>query len=426
MRRLHGTAIVASLTLWISLAQGESSPNPSLPADISIRMTSEGPIFATAEGLSLYFRGPGGNNRPSATECTVALPKSVTVQAGSFTHVLPQPDHYRSCAQQWPALTARPDAVPFGKWSIVQREDGQRQWAYEGRGLYRSLFDRVPGDLTVGARRSRGMGAYPVVEPAVAPIGLPGGITTKKLRAGIALASSTGQTLYTLDRDKRAGTSTCTGDCLSQWNIVRAPSAGGSAGDWSAIVRDDGLVQWAFRGKPIYTQNAENDAAPTGARPVMMFAIPPAPDGIATRELPYATVYTTADGMTLYSYFCSESDDDELICDRPGAPPVYIMALCGGTGGDCSKNFKPLEAAPTAQPAPPLWSIVRIDPRNPVRVLKSENEGVRVWAYYGRPLYTYVDDKMPGDFYGHGYSQEAGGGWYTQQAYGSPVRGYEP
>ncbi len=123
--------------------------------------------------------------------------------------------------------------------------------------------------------------------------------------------------------------------------------------------------------------------------------------------------------MSLYSFFCNESDVEELRCDRPGAPPIYILPLCGGREGDCSTKFKLFEAAPDAKPIAPLWSITRIDPRNPVRVLKNDTEGVRVWAYQGRPLYTYPGDKAPGDYYGHGYGHEAGGGWFTQTVYGS-------
>jgi len=50
------------------------------------------------------------------------------------------------CAQSWPPALAAADAQPVGGWSIIIRDDGQRQWAYKSRPLYTYVRDLRPGD----------------------------------------------------------------------------------------------------------------------------------------------------------------------------------------------------------------------------------------------------------------------------------------
>ncbi|MCT9812269.1 hypothetical protein N0K08_16615 [Acidovorax sp. Be4] len=52
------------------------------------------------------------------------------------------------CATNWPPLMAPASAVPIGGWSVVIRDDGSRQWAYQGRPLYYWIKDTKPGDKT--------------------------------------------------------------------------------------------------------------------------------------------------------------------------------------------------------------------------------------------------------------------------------------
>lgn len=51
------------------------------------------------------------------------------------------------CAEFWPPALADDNETPTGEWSLIDREDGTRQWAYKGMPLYRFAKDEKPGDI---------------------------------------------------------------------------------------------------------------------------------------------------------------------------------------------------------------------------------------------------------------------------------------
>ena len=53
-----------------------------------------------------------------------------------------------NCATNWPPLMASADAQAMGKWSVVTRDDGSKQWAYDGKPLYTWVKDTKAGDVT--------------------------------------------------------------------------------------------------------------------------------------------------------------------------------------------------------------------------------------------------------------------------------------
>ncbi|MDB5367311.1 MAG: hypothetical protein JWM77_3238 [Rhodospirillales bacterium] len=53
-----------------------------------------------------------------------------------------------TCATNWPPFTAAADAKPQGKYTVVSRDDGTKQWAYAGKPLYRWKNDAKAGDVT--------------------------------------------------------------------------------------------------------------------------------------------------------------------------------------------------------------------------------------------------------------------------------------
>lgn len=93
----------------------------STPAGVKVAKTADSSLFTDAKGMTLY------------TYDTDTAGKSACNGA---------------CATSWPPLMATADATPVGKFSIVTRDDGSKQWAYDGKALYLWKSDAKPGDAT--------------------------------------------------------------------------------------------------------------------------------------------------------------------------------------------------------------------------------------------------------------------------------------
>jgi predicted lipoprotein with Yx(FWY)xxD motif len=61
-----------------------------------------------------------------------------------------------------------------------------------------------------------------------------------------------GMTVYMFDKDS-GGKSMCNDDCAKNWPPMMAPAGSKAEGKWTTIKRDDGKMQWAYDGKPLYT-----------------------------------------------------------------------------------------------------------------------------------------------------------------------------
>jgi predicted lipoprotein with Yx(FWY)xxD motif len=78
----------------------------------------------------------------------------------------------------------------------------------------------------------------------------PAAMTPPTASSGM-LVSAKGMTLYTFDKDA-PGKSMCNGPCATNWPPMFVADGGKASGDWTIVVRDDGLKQWAYKGKPVY------------------------------------------------------------------------------------------------------------------------------------------------------------------------------
>jgi predicted lipoprotein with Yx(FWY)xxD motif len=87
-----------------------------------------------------------------------AAPKGVQVLADGFADATGRPlytfdfdtmvgmSHCEGdCARMWPPLIAPKAARPLGDWTLVTREDGQKQWAYKTKPLYTYEKDQPGG-----------------------------------------------------------------------------------------------------------------------------------------------------------------------------------------------------------------------------------------------------------------------------------------
>ncbi len=77
------------------------------------------------------------------------------------------------CSAVWPIIKAADDAKPMGDWTIVQRADGRKQWAFKNSPVY-TYFEDSSDPLGVG----KDQGWY-----------LDGGVVAYLTKAGIQLPS---------------------------------------------------------------------------------------------------------------------------------------------------------------------------------------------------------------------------------------------
>ena len=73
-----------------------------------------------------------------------------------------------------------------------------------------------------------------------------------KTQMGV-LTDPAGMTLYVFDKDvPGSGKSACNGECAQKWPPLTAAATDKPSGDYTMITRDDGSMQWTYKGKPLY------------------------------------------------------------------------------------------------------------------------------------------------------------------------------
>jgi len=98
---------------------------------------------------------------------------------------------------------------------------------------------------------------------------------------------------------------------------------------------------------------------------------------LKTADTPKGKTFVDAKGMTLYTF-----DKD-----------AGGKSMCNGP---CAENWPALAAADDAKPTADMTVVVRDD-------------GKKMWAYKGKPLYTFKKDMAPGDTNGDGFLN---GAWH--------------
>ncbi len=86
-----------------------------------------------------------------------------------------------------------------------------------------------------------------------------GAITEVKTAKGEVLANDKGMTLYTFDKDKK-GVSACYDSCAKKWPPLVAAKGAQASAEFTLVKRQDGTMQWAHEGMPLYVW--QNDKKP--------------------------------------------------------------------------------------------------------------------------------------------------------------------
>ncbi|HEY8336780.1 MAG TPA: hypothetical protein VIQ05_23555 [Tardiphaga sp.] len=92
---------------------------------------------------------------------------------------------------------------------------------------------------------------------------------------------------------------------------------------------------------------------------------------LKTADTAKGKTFVDAKGMTLYTF--DKDAGGKSACNGP-----------------CAENWPPLMAADDAKPTADMTVVVRDD-------------GKKMWAYKGKPLYTFKRDAAPGDINGDGF-----------------------
>jgi predicted lipoprotein with Yx(FWY)xxD motif len=71
------------------------------------------------------------------------------------------------------------------------------------------------------------------------------------------MVDSRGMTIYSYDRDQPGG-SACTGRCAQNFRPVVAPANPVYSQDWTTVHRRDGVEQWVYQGRPLYTSAGDH------------------------------------------------------------------------------------------------------------------------------------------------------------------------
>jgi predicted lipoprotein with Yx(FWY)xxD motif len=298
-----------------------------------------------------------------------------------------------------------------GEWSILTRDDGAQQWAYDGYALYTSILDKQPGDV-LGATHRKAKGDAPGVrEPVSPPVAIPPQFSVFQVASGRLLTDHRAYSVYYWDKDGK-NKSNCDAACLREWSPVLAPEFAQTKGDWAIFERSPGVKQWSFRGHPLYTRKAdetfrslEGSDVP-GWHNAYTQKAPAPPKEFTVQDTRSGQVLADAHGKTIYVYNCGDDALDQLACDNPDTTQAYRFAICGG--GDpatCNKTWPMVPAAANAKSDSRIWSTMDIDPATGHRAAPDTPNAKHVWAYRGRPVYTFAGDHEPGDVEGDAWGE---------------------
>jgi predicted lipoprotein with Yx(FWY)xxD motif len=296
------------------------------------------------------------------------------------------------CATAWPPLLAPADAAVTPEWSVVARPNGTKQWTYRGKPLYRCSKDTKAGETAGdGADGKWHLAVYEIPTTTVSP---PAKISVNAnaTAGGDVFVDYRGHTIYVM-ADSR---SECRNDCMRGWSPLAAAQLAIGSRDWTITVRDGDLRQWAYKGQPVYT--FDGDVKPGDANGVFgnkawraaILRSYPTPPQVRTSRVGSVTIWTTADGMTLYARDRYQYVPGSFNADDGSTSTVVTGREIGTQAceGGCPEYWKPFEAVAGAQ-ASGYWSIL------------TRPEGTKQWAYQGYALYTNAHDKKPGEMMGH-------------------------
>lgn len=296
------------------------------------------------------------------------------------------------CAKQWLPVQVRSGAQAGGQWTIITRPDKMKQWAYRGKPVYHFAGDTEGGKingLKVGGKKWQ-TAKFELAEDVKRPPII--GIEETRGGGGYVLTDYAGMTLYSFAGKGLPRQECATSACVNRWVPVVAPEIAGSIGDFTTVARLDGMTQWAYKGKALFTYSGDLTSGDAfGADLSKDFQVSmlarhwmPAEAGLKV-DLARGPI-VTKDKMTLYRVDTSfhQPDGHGIPYSAPGSPKVGKALGTAACDDECLKVYQPY-VAPAGAVSTGYWEVV------------TRQNGVRQWAYRGFATYTYPGDKKSTD-----------------------------
>ncbi len=432
MKKFFGTTAIA---LILSATNAQSATN--------VEFGPEGAV-ATPDNITLrvirigYGINPPGSNSNQPRDRIVFADHEGNVLYASDKDTPGVSTCTGECTDLWTPARASETDEAVGHWSIIAREDGSRQWVFRGRPMYtyapeaeanrttitreeraanpeaeRQVSEAVAAvakadaegskkedDLSskvedkekaktaaanLGRQGGEGQGhevdGRQVVE--ILPeqwITVPMGIEIQEIRTapGQVLTDLNGMPLYAFDGDAENES------LLEQWTPFEASQLALPIGDFTVVARADGIHQWAYQGKPLYTYYNDryigdaNGVYSDDRRFQLVYALRYfMPDEVyIARNHMYGGLLTTTDGNALYARETSNGGSDGALRGDRGRMNTGKRIALTGCDATCEQTWKPLIASADAKP-------------NGYWTLYDREDGSRQWAYFGYALYTY-------------------------------------
>jgi predicted lipoprotein with Yx(FWY)xxD motif len=351
-------------------------------------------LLATPPGITLQLRAGGYKTRVSTTAQVIyadAHGMSLYTYDGDTRGTS---SCTSECAAAWPAAPAPSTAAADGDWTVLERRDGTKQWAFHGAPMYRFVGDKAIGDASGDGQA--GLWHVAAFSPG-AGMALPDGIAIREIAdaAGAGLVDSMDMPLYAFEGDAANPKPACVGgDCPRLWAPLEAPEIAATVGGFSVIARDDGIAQWAYAGKPLY--KFAGDRKPGEANGmgvddrfhvalVVRFFTPA--DAAIARTADLGNILTTKRGTTLYQRDRVTTEELHPFRTDHGAPALGRALGTSTCEAACTKTWLPF-VAPADALAGGYWDVA------------TRADGARQWVYKGFALYTYAADK-PGEIGGN-------------------------
>lgn len=301
-----------------------------------------------------------------------------------------------ACLAAWPPLLADANDKAEPPYSIIDRGMGTnpnaKQWAYQGMPLYYYVGDTQAGQTTGKAipkwhlarpqpfmvKKDAILGSFFVATGLVKSATPVSGVEKT------SLVPRQGFTLYTFDNDT-AGTSNCSGTCLTNWPALIAHEGAVAQVPYSLVTRASGEKQWALNGMPLYFFAGDTTASDAKGEGV-------GGKWIVARGAPVAVSNHTPKGKILIAHgslINAAGNPDTLHTNFT----LYTFDKDTANSGKSTCNAGCLAAWPA------LYASSSAQAFGDFSII-ARDSGEKQWAYKGKPLYFYLGDGAAGDVNG--------------------------